>query len=96
LILNHLTQSVSSPEKAGVGGSIPSLATTFLRTYAHPKSETCSILFQKQFQARRGLSPFLEQNPEDGDPSWVTGKGGVWHAGRGVRALFDGRQKESR
>jgi hypothetical protein len=27
--LNHLALSVSSPEKAGVGGSIPSLATSF-------------------------------------------------------------------
>ena len=27
LNLNHLAESVSSPEKAGVGGSIPSLAT---------------------------------------------------------------------
>ena len=26
------------PEKAGVGGSIPSLATTFSTTYRHPKS----------------------------------------------------------
>jgi hypothetical protein len=33
LILNHLTVSVSSPEKAGVGGSIPSLATTFSNIY---------------------------------------------------------------
>jgi hypothetical protein len=29
LIPNQLTPSVGSPEKAGVGGSIPSLATTF-------------------------------------------------------------------
>ena len=36
-----------SPEKAGVGGSIPSLATTFSITYTHPKLKTCSILFHK-------------------------------------------------
>jgi len=29
LILNHLALSISGPEKAGVGGSIPSLVTTF-------------------------------------------------------------------
>ena len=37
-----------SPEKAGVGGSIPSLATFFSITYSHPKPQFCSILFQKQ------------------------------------------------
>jgi hypothetical protein len=29
LISNHFRDSVGGPEKAGVGGSIPSLATTF-------------------------------------------------------------------
>jgi hypothetical protein len=36
-----------SPEKAGGGGSIPSLATVFSITYNHPKPQFCSILFQK-------------------------------------------------
>ena len=44
---NDLADSVGSPEKAGVGGSIPSLATMFSITYTHPKLETCSILFHK-------------------------------------------------
>jgi hypothetical protein len=48
--------SVSCPEKAGVGGSIPSLATTFSSTYTHPKLKTCSILFHKSSWARRSLS----------------------------------------
>jgi hypothetical protein len=46
LILNHLDESVSSPEKAGVGGSIPSLATLFSTTYQSPNLPFCSILFQ--------------------------------------------------
>jgi hypothetical protein len=37
-----------SPEKAGVGGSIPSLATVLSITYNHSKPQLCSILFQKQ------------------------------------------------
>jgi hypothetical protein len=35
-----------SPEKAGVGGSIPSLATLFSITYISALSQICSILFQ--------------------------------------------------
>jgi hypothetical protein len=34
-----------SPEKAGVGGSIPSLATTFSNTYKYPKTHFHSISF---------------------------------------------------
>jgi hypothetical protein len=44
-----------SPEKAGVGGSIPSLATTFSNTYSHPEHVVCSILFQFQIQVCRNL-----------------------------------------
>jgi len=43
----------SSPEKAGVGGSIPSLATMFSISYSHPRPSVCSILFQIQNQAWR-------------------------------------------
>jgi len=32
LILNHFGESVGGPEKAGVGGSIPSLATIVFKT----------------------------------------------------------------
>ena len=40
----------SSPEKAGVGGSSPSLATTFSIAYSYPLPSFCSILFQFQFR----------------------------------------------
>jgi hypothetical protein len=39
LILNHFGDSVSGPEKAGVGGSIPSLATNHLNNLASQKIE---------------------------------------------------------
>jgi len=45
-ILNRLLRWHSGPEKAGVGGSIPSLATTFSITYSHREYLVCSILFQ--------------------------------------------------
>ena len=44
-----------SPEKAGVGGSIPSLATIFSSTYVAHKNRFCSILFQNQNLARWSL-----------------------------------------
>jgi len=37
LISNHFGESVSSSEKAGVGGSIPSLATNLFNNLATPK-----------------------------------------------------------
>jgi hypothetical protein len=46
-----------SPEKAGVGGSIPSLATMFSITYSHPETQTCSKLFQKQFPGSSEFAP---------------------------------------
>jgi len=45
--INGLRLVASSPEKAGVGGSIPSLATTFSTTYRLPTPRVCSKLFQK-------------------------------------------------
>jgi len=48
LILNHLDESVSSPEKAGVGGSIPSLATLFSTAYRHSIPGFGSNWFQFQ------------------------------------------------
>jgi hypothetical protein len=36
----------ASPEKAGVGGSIPSLATIISSTYADQKSQSCHSLSQ--------------------------------------------------
>jgi hypothetical protein len=38
LISNHFGKSVSGPEKAGVGGSIPSLATNPFNTLALAKT----------------------------------------------------------
>ena len=47
----HVGAGERSPEKAGVGGSIPSLATMFSKTYKSPNPQFRSISFQ--FQARR-------------------------------------------
>src|SRR5262249_6718192 len=44
---NKVALAVRGPEKAGVGGSIPSLATIFLKTYRQSKTEFHSISFQK-------------------------------------------------
>jgi len=38
LIPNHFGESVSGPEKAGVGGSIPSLATNIFNNLAMAKN----------------------------------------------------------
>jgi hypothetical protein len=69
LILNHLALSISSPEKAGGGGSIPSLATIFSTTYSHTKTQVCSILFQKLFA---GSSEFasLRNGASGSRPTW--------------------------
>ena len=58
LISNHFGDSVSGPEKAGVGGSIPSPATIFSSTYM-------SVIHSNTFQnltACRGLSCFCEHD----------------------------------
>ena len=57
--INEITVGESSPEKAGVGGSIPSLATMFSSTYQRSLPRSCSILFQFHI---RGLSVFALQN----------------------------------
>jgi hypothetical protein len=44
------------PEKAGVGGSIPSLATIFSSIYSHHKSRFGSIWFQNLIRAHRDSS----------------------------------------
>jgi len=44
--INNMATDDTSPEKAGVGGSTPSLATIFSITYKPSISQTCSILFQ--------------------------------------------------
>ena len=46
LIPDHMANSVGGPEKAGVGGSIPYLATMFSTSYSKSKPQVCSILFQ--------------------------------------------------
>ena len=54
--ISQMRMADSSPEKAGVGGSIPSLATMFSITYRPVKPPVCSILFQFHMQARQDLS----------------------------------------
>ena len=44
-----------SPEKAGVGGSIPSLATTFSITYSLAFASVCSISFQNPIRVCQKL-----------------------------------------
>ena len=50
-----------SPEKAGVGGSIPSLATIISTTCVRPQPCSCSILFQKTSRTRRVCLNFGSQ-----------------------------------
>ncbi len=57
-----------SPEKAGVGGSIPSLATLFSTTYEHPSHQFVPLVFQNLIQGSSKLAfewinfrPHLEQ-----------------------------------
>ncbi len=45
-----------SPEKAGVGGSIPSLATIVSITYRHSKNRFHSVSFQKLWSAETRIS----------------------------------------
>jgi hypothetical protein len=49
--MNMIALNESSPEKAGVGGSIPSLATTFSITYSLTFVSVCSISFQNPIWA---------------------------------------------
>ena len=44
--ISQMRMADSSPEKAGVGGSIPSLATTFSKNYGHFKTDFHSVSFQ--------------------------------------------------
>ena len=62
--INQIGSAERHPEKAGVGGSSPSLATTFSIAYSHPRSSVCSILFQFQNQACRNL-PQLRMDQSD-------------------------------
>ena len=64
----QVAQSVErSPEKAGVGGSIPSLATMFSTTYSHLR-QFVPLVFQNLIQGSSKLAfewinscPHLEQ-----------------------------------
>jgi hypothetical protein len=56
LILNRVALSVSSPEKAGVGGSIPSLATIKSITYRPSQNQFHSVSFQKLWSAEIRIS----------------------------------------
>jgi hypothetical protein len=84
-----------SPEKAGVGGSIPSLATVFSITYNHPKPQFCSILFQKKNRLAELCLKFW--NATDG--SAMASKSSpqrkwVWHAGCNLRSMLNDKQEE--
>ena len=50
------TEAERSPETAGVGGSIPSLATMFSETYRHSKTQFHSISFQNFCPSRFALA----------------------------------------
>src|SRR5690349_9690538 len=52
-----------SPEEAGVGGSIPSLATKFSTTYQACQSPTCSTPFQKKSRHNRVCQPNGTEKP---------------------------------
>ena len=60
LTINHLRMGDYGPEKAGVGGSSPSLATMFSKTYNHSKTEFHSVSFQKTLVHRDPLVCNLE------------------------------------
>ena len=58
----------SSPEKAGVGGSIPSLVTMFSITYEHPSHQFVPLVFQNLIRGSSKLAfewinscPHMEQ-----------------------------------
>ena len=67
--INQIGSAERHPEKAGVGGSSPSLATTFSISYKYPLPSFCSILFQFQNQACWNL-PQLRMDQ--------TGPPGLW------------------
>jgi hypothetical protein len=47
--MNEIALAVASPEKAGVGGSIPSLATTFSSSFKHTQTQFYSNSFQNSW-----------------------------------------------
>src|SRR5437762_1412225 len=58
----------ASPEKAGVGGSTPSLATILSITCVRPQPCSCSILFQKIYSGRAGACLDLPGTKDDVEP----------------------------
>jgi hypothetical protein len=57
-----------SPEKAGVGGSIPSLATMFSITYRPPETQFHSISFQNIWPAGMRLMDELVCRDQEVSP----------------------------
>jgi hypothetical protein len=55
LFFNEMSSAETSPEKAGVGGSIPSLATKKSTTYSPSETAFHSISFQKARSAEMRL-----------------------------------------
>ncbi len=62
LNLNRMPVSVSGPEKAGVGGSIPSLATFVFNNLQTSLTLVCSIWFHIRIRARRLCLLFAERH----------------------------------
>lgn len=60
-VVGQVAQLVErSPEKAGVGGSIPSLATIFPISYNHPETQFHSDSFQNPWSAEVRFGNELE------------------------------------
>ena len=66
--INHIGSAERHPEKAGVGGSSPSLATIFSISYTCSLPSFSSILFQFQNQACWNL-PQLQNGSDGSRPS---------------------------
>jgi hypothetical protein len=70
--INQLAMNESSPEKAGVGGSIPSLATTFSNTY---RPSTASFGSNSSPPILSRATPFLGIRPTGcnvASPNWCS------------------------
>jgi len=59
LISNHFRESVGGPEKAGVGGSIPSLATDTFNNLAIAKNIQISVSPFFEGKIRSSLFPAI-------------------------------------
>jgi hypothetical protein len=70
--INNMALNGASPEKAGVGGSIPSLATTFSNTY---RPSTASFGSNSSPPILSRATPFLGIRPTGcnvASPNWCS------------------------